>query len=143
MIRVSRPLLAAGFLLVVLVPANQARAEDGGAANCASGACDACGGGCGGCGGHAKAWLHGLFAHYEPYLTWYAPIPYWFPNYFFGPPYTSYQLCHYWTPPAVSAQIVRERILAINSQNPALLPPAKEPLPLPKLDKKEAPKNLP
>ena len=75
----------------------------------------------------------GLLRHYQPAVIWYEPYPYWWPQYF-GPPYTDYQVVQYVTPPAVSAEIVKERIAAINAANPALLPLAKEPLPLPKPD---------
>ncbi|HWG42588.1 MAG TPA: hypothetical protein VN688_07360 [Gemmataceae bacterium] len=134
MIRLSKPLLTAGFLLILLVPMNQARADD---------CCGASGGSCGGCsscgiGGRLSAW-----ANYEPSVTYYAPYPYWWPNYFAGPPYTSYQQVQYFTSPAESAQIVKERILAINSANPALLPLAKEPLPFPKPDPKKPADKLP
>jgi hypothetical protein len=46
------------------------------------------------------------------------------------------QLVQYWPPPAESAQIVKARILAINSANSAWLPIGKEPLPFPKPDQK-------
>jgi hypothetical protein len=72
---------------------------------------------------------------YEPSVTFYAPVPYWFPNYF-GPAYTSYLLVQYHTPPEISAQIVKARIIEINACNPALLPPPKEPLPFPKSETK-------
>jgi hypothetical protein len=134
MIRLSRFLFTAGLLLVVLAPVTAARAD-----NCCGSAGAGCGG-CGGCGHNGR--LSGLFQRYEPFVTWYAPVPYWFPNYF-GPAYTSYHLVHYWTPPAVSALVVKERILAINSANPALLPPPKEPLPFPKSDKKLPAEKLP
>lgn len=133
----SRFLLTAGFLLVVLVPMNQVRADDCGGTSCLS--CNSCGG-CASCG--VKAWLAGLCAHVEPDLTYYAPYPYWLPNYF-GPPGTPYQQVQYWTPPAESARIVKERIQAINAANPAMIPPGKEPLPFPKPDKKEPPTKLP
>jgi hypothetical protein len=134
MIRLSKPLLFAGLLFILLAPVERARADDG------------CDGGCGGCGGGChKARLGGHFHHteYEPSVTWYAPYPYWWPNYFYGPPRTDYAPVQYVTPPAESALIVKERILAINSTNPALIPPAKEPLPFPDRDKKELPGKLP
>jgi hypothetical protein len=109
-------LLVAGLLLITIgAGGNMARADDGGCA---------CGGGCG----------RGLFSHAEfvPNVTYYAPVPYWFPNYFNVPPYTDYQVVQYVTPPAETALIVRERILAINAANPALLTMPKEPLPFPK-----------
>jgi hypothetical protein len=133
MIRLSKPLITAGLLLILLVPMNQARADDCGGTS---------GGGCSGCGcssgGRLSAW-----AHFEPSVTYYAPYPYWFPNYFAVPPYTSYQQVQYWTSPAESAQIVKERIRAINSANPALLPLGKEPLPFPKPDSKRSAEKLP
>ncbi|MGH7222278.1 MAG: hypothetical protein ACRELF_03550 [Gemmataceae bacterium] len=75
-----------------------------------------------------------------PSVTYYAPYPYWWPQYF-GPPYTDYQLVQYGTPPAETAAIAKERILAINAGNPALLPPTKEPLPHPKPDKLPSPQK--
>jgi hypothetical protein len=69
---------------------------------------------------------------YVPNVTYYAPYPVWFPQYF-GPPYSDYQVVQYVTPPAESAAIVKARIIAINAGNPALLPPPPgEPLPPPK-----------
>jgi hypothetical protein len=134
MIRLSRSLFTAGLLLVLLAPVNHARADDG---------CNSAGSGCGGCGGcGAGGLLSRLCQRFEPSVTYYAPVPYWWPNYF-GPPHTSYQLVQYWTPPDVSAQNVKARILAINSANPALLPPPKEPLPFPKSDKKPPVEKLP
>lgn len=90
------------------------------------------GGGCGGCGGC------GLFSHaqFVPSVTYYAPYPYWWPQYF-GPPHTDYLVTQYVTPPAESAAVVKERIIAINAGNPALLPAPtipKEPLPYPKVN---------
>jgi hypothetical protein len=121
----SKPLFTAGLLLALLAPWQPSRADE---------YCGASGGGCGG--GCAKSRMCGRHAQFVPSVTFYAPYPYWWPNYF-GPPYTSYQLCQYWTPPAESARIVKERILAINAANPAMLPPEKEPLPFPKPDEKE------
>ena len=118
-------LLVAGLLLLTVgAGGSTARADDG-----------CCGGGCGGTGlfGHAK---------FVPSVTWYAPYPYWWPQYF-GPPYSDYQVVQYVTPPAESAAIVKERIIAINLGNPALLPLAKEPLPYPKPDAKEEPAKQP
>lgn len=118
-------LLVAGLLLITVgASGNMARAGDGGCCACASG----------GLVGHG---------HFTPNVTYYAPYPYWFPNYFYGPRYTDYQVVQYVTPPAESALIVRERILAINAANPALLTMPKEPLPYPKSDKKDAPARLP
>ncbi|HEY7326410.1 MAG TPA: hypothetical protein VH592_02130 [Gemmataceae bacterium] len=65
-----------------------------------------------------------------PNVTYYAPYPYWFPKYF-GPPYSDYQVVQYVTPPEVTAMVVKQRILAINATNPALLPAPKDTLPLP------------
>ncbi len=153
MIRLSSSLFAAGLLLVALAPVNHIRAGDGNTNACASGnnactggnnACtggNACGGGCGGGCGH-NSWSNRMHQRYEPSITYYAPVPYWYPNYF-GPPYTSYQLCQYHTPPDISAQNVKARIMAINSANPALLPPPKEPLPFPKSDTKPPVEKLP
>jgi hypothetical protein len=73
---------------------------------------------------------HGKFV---PNVTYYAVYPFWWPQYF-GPPHTDYLVVQYVTPPAESALIVKERILAINAGNPALLPAPKEPLPAPKKD---------
>jgi hypothetical protein len=87
--------------------------------------------------------MGGLFAQKEPVITWYEPYPYWWPQYFYGPPHSDYAPVQYVTPPAESAQIVKERILAINAGNPALLPPAKEPLPFPKPDQKAPQSKLP
>ncbi len=131
MTRLSKPLITAGFLLILLAPCNLVRADDCCGSSCAS---------CGSCGGKAR--LCGTHTQFEPSVTYYAPYPYWWPNYF-GPPHTSYQLCQYWTPPAESAQIVKDRILSINAANPAMLPLEKEPLPFPKADKKEPDTKLP
>lgn len=120
-------LLVAGLLLITVgAGGNPARADDG----CGSCACQ--GGKCGG----------GLFNHaqFVPAVTYYAPYPYWFPNYF-GPPYTDYLVVQYVTPPAESALIVKERILAINAGSAALLPLPNEPLPYPKPNGIEVPKN--
>ncbi len=110
-------LVVAGVLLVMV-------GSSGGMAM----ASDGCGCGCGNCGGYGL-----LHSNFQPAVTYYAPYPYWWPNYF-GPPYTDYQVVQYVTPPAVSAQVVKERIAAINAGNPALLPLVKEPLPFPKPD---------
>jgi len=69
-------------------------------------------------------------AAYAPNVTYYAPYPTWFPKYI-GVPYTDYQVVQYVTPPEVTVAIVKQRILAINAANPALLSPPKKPLPLP------------
>lgn len=109
-------LLVAGVLLITVgAGGNAARAEDG-----------CCGASCG---------ARGLFHHaaFVPNVTYYAVYPFWWPQYF-GPPYSDYQVVHYVTPPAETALIVRERILAINAGNPALLLMPKEPLPHPKPD---------
>jgi len=116
-------LLVTGLLLAVLgFGGNAARADDG-----------CCGGRCGG---------QGLFTHskFVPSVTYYAPYPYWWPQYF-GPPYSDYQVVQYVVSPAETAAIVKERILAINAGNPALLPLAKEPLPHPKVDEPSPPKK--
>ena len=68
---------------------------------------------------------------FVPNVTYYAVYPFWWPQYF-GPPYTDYLVVQYVTPPAESALIVKQRILAINAGNPALLPLTNEPLPRPK-----------
>lgn len=115
--------IVTGLLLVALgAGGSTAWAGDGG-----------CGSGCGG---------QGLFAHSEfvPNVTYYAPYPYWWPQYF-GPPYTDYLVVQYVTPPAETAATVKQRILAINAGNPALLPPPKEPLPHPKVDEPAPPKK--
>lgn len=84
----------------------------------------------------------GLFHHaqFVPNVTYYAVYPFWWPQYF-GPPYTDYLVVQYVSPPAETALLVKQRILAINAGNPALLPltngslpPVKEPLPPPKRD---------
>jgi hypothetical protein len=67
---------------------------------------------------------------YAPNITYYAPIPIWWPKYF-GVPYSDYQVSHYVTPPEVTAVMVKQRILAANAANPALLPAPKEALPFP------------
>lgn len=108
-------LLVAGVLLIAVgAGGTAARADDG----------------C--CGASCRA---GMFrpAEFVPNVTYYAPYPYWWPKYF-GPPYTDYLVVQYVTPPAESALIVKERILAINAGNPALLTMPKEPLPPPKKD---------
>lgn len=112
------------FLIALGAGGNTARAGDGG-----------CGGSCRG---------GGLLSHsqFVPNVTYYAPYPRWWPQYF-GPPYTDYQVVQYVASPAESAAIIRERILAINAGNPALLPLPKEPLPYPKTDKEKTPERLP
>lgn len=70
---------------------------------------------------------------WTPNVTYYAPYPWWWPQYF-GPPYSDYQVVQYVTPPAESAATVKDRIRAINAANPALLPMPSEPLPSPKQD---------
>jgi hypothetical protein len=115
-------LLVAGLLLVTVgAGGNMARAGEG---------CG-CGTNCGG----------GLFhrAEFVPNVTYFVPYPYWFPNYFNVPPYTDYQVVQYVTPPEVTAAMVKDRILAINAANPALLPMAKEPLPFPKVRTPKSP----
>lgn len=108
-------LFVVGVLLVTVgLGGNSARADDG---------CCACSCGGGGLFSHAKS---------APSFTYYAPYPYWFPQYFNVPPYTDYQVVQYVTPPAETAAIVKERILAINAGNPALPLPPKESLPYPK-----------
>lgn len=94
----------------------------GNAAHAGSGCGASCGGG-------------GLFAHnqFVPNVTYYATYPRWFPQYF-GPPYSDYLVSQYVTPPAETAAIVKQRILAINAVNPALLPAPKPTLPSPKPD---------
>ena len=135
--RFSTPLLTAGLLLLLLATARPAQAQNG----CGTG-CDSGCGGCGGCCG--KAGLGGQFHNAPPAVTWYAPYPWWWPQYFYGPPRSDYAPVQYTTPPAESALIVKERILAINSANPALIPPPKEPLPFPTPDKKDtSPTKLP
>lgn len=116
-------LLVAGLLLLTVGAGGAARAGDG-----------CCGGTCGGA---------GLFNHAEfvPNVTYYAPYPYWYPQYFAGPAHSDYLIIQYTTPPAESALIVKERILAINMGNPALLPMPKEPLPYPKPDVKVTPEK--
>jgi hypothetical protein len=69
---------------------------------------------------------------FVPDVTYYAPIPYWFPNYFYAPPYTDYQVVQYTTPPAETAAEIKARIASINAVNPALLPKSNELLPTPK-----------
>jgi hypothetical protein len=119
-------LLVAGLLLIGIGAGGaSARADDG----------------CCGCTG-ARG---GLFSHAEfvPNVTYYAPYPYWWPNYF-GPPYTDYQVVQYVSPPAATALIVKERIAAINAANPALLLPLPgEALPSPKSGKQEPGKPQP
>lgn len=66
-----------------------------------------------------------------PIITYYAPVPIWFPKYI-GPHYSDYLVIRYTTPPDVSAMIVKQRILTINAANPALLPAPKQPETLPK-----------
>lgn len=116
-------LIVVGALLIAVgAGGSPARAQEG-----------CCGASCG---------APGLFSHgrFVPNVTYYAVYPFWWPQYF-GPPYTDYLVVQYVTPPAESALIVKQRILAINAGNPALLPlgngplpPVKEPLPAPKKD---------
>jgi hypothetical protein len=111
-------LVVAGLLLVIV--------GSGGSVAMAGEGC-----GCGNCGGGGG---YGVFnSNFQPNIIFYAPDPWWWPNYF-GPPYSDYQVVQYVTPPAVSAEVVKERIAAINAANPALLPLGKEPLPFPKPD---------
>ncbi len=116
-------LLVVGLLLVTV-------GAGGNAAWAGNGGCS-----CGGSGMYP-------LSQFVPNVTYYAPYPYWWPQYF-GPPYSDYQVVQYVTSPAESAAIVRERILAINAGNPALLTLPKEPLPYPKADKNNAPERLP
>jgi hypothetical protein len=69
-------------------------------------------------------------AECAPNVTYYAPYPIWYPKYI-GPPYSDYLVVQYTTPPEMTAVIVKQRILAVNAANPALLSPPKETLPLP------------
>ena len=71
---------------------------------------------------------------FVPSVTYYAPYPLWYPKYFGPAPYSDYLVVQYTTPPAETAAIVKQRILAVNAANPALLPPSKESLPSPKPD---------
>lgn len=77
----------------------------------------------------------GMFHHAEfvPNVTYYAPYPHWFPQYF-GPPQSDYLVVQYAMPPAETAAFVKQRILAFNAANPALLPAPKAALPPPKPD---------
>lgn len=147
MLRVIKPLFTAGLLLIVLAPGDAARAQ-GTACGTGCASIDGCGG-CGGCGRASAFGRLGGWFHYEPFVTWYAPYPYWWPNYF-GPPRSDYLTIHYMTPPAETALIVKERIAAINAASGVLLPPAtqplmlpKEPLPFPKEKKQPAPDKQP
>jgi hypothetical protein len=79
---------------------------------------------------------------YAPYVTYYAPYPLWYPKYI-GPHYTDYQVVQYTTPPEMTAVVVRQRILAINATNPALLLAPKDTLPLPAPEALPAPKDRP
>lgn len=114
-------LLVTGLLLIALGTGGGMARADGG--NCAGGSC-------------------GRFAHthYAPNVTYYAPYPIWFPKYI-GTPYTDYQVVQYVTSPAESAAIVKQRIMAINAGNPALLPAPAESLPSVKPDKLPAPQK--
>lgn len=107
-----------GVLLIALgVGGNAARAEDG---------CNSC---------HRKAGC--LFSrnnNWTPNVTYYAPYPWWWPQYFVGAPHSDYQVSQYITPPAETAAAVKERLRVINASNPALLPAASERLPAPKQD---------
>jgi hypothetical protein len=125
MSRLCKLLLTAGLLPLLFALGDRVRAEDvSGGANC----------GRPGIGGRLSAWFH-----YEPNVTWYVPYPYWWPQYF-GPSHTDYQFVQYWTPPAETALMVKERIRAINGANPILLSAPNESLPFPKIDKNEVPK---
>jgi|GEM_PF-2820860 hypothetical protein len=66
-----------------------------------------------------------------PNVTYYAPYPIWYPQYIGPAPSTDYLVVQYMTPPAETAASVKQRILAANAANPALLPAPKGPLPLP------------
>lgn len=128
---IRRSFLTTGLLLIVFASGSAVRADG----------CGDCCGNCGGCGGSGR---NARFAHKEPNIVWYAPLPVWWPNYFaYGPGGTPYQVVQYNTSPAESAQLVKARILAINSENPAVLPHAPEPLPLPQSDKRQTPTKLP
>ncbi len=108
------------FLIVVGVSGNAARA-------------DGC---CGSCRG--RGWFDQ--STFVPNVTYYAPYPLWYPQYF-GPPYSDYQVVQYVTPPAETAAIVKKRIMAINAANPALPPAAKESLSSPRLEKLPPPQK--
>jgi hypothetical protein len=69
---------------------------------------------------------------YAPYVIYYAPYPIWYPKYIGPVPYSDYLVVQYVTPPAETAVIVKQRILAVNAANPVLLPAPKEPLPSPR-----------
>jgi hypothetical protein len=77
-----------------------------------------------------------------PNVTYYAPYPIWFPKYI-GAPYSDYQVVQYVTPPEVTAMVVKQRILAIQATNPALVPAPKEALPFPPPDALRAPRGEP
>lgn len=112
-------MLVVGLLLITVGASdNAARADEG----CCASKCNGGGGRC-------------AHAEFVPNITYYAVYPYWFPQYFYGPRYTDYQVVQYVMPPAETAAMVKERILAINAGNPALLPTTKEPLPFPKAHK--------
>jgi hypothetical protein len=81
----------------------------------------------------------GCGANFAPNVTYYAPYPWWWPQYF-GPPHTDYQVVQYVTPPAESAAAVKSRIRVINAANPALLPMPSEQLGPPKQDVLPPPK---
>lgn len=68
---------------------------------------------------------------FVPNVTYYAPYPWWWPQYF-GPPHSDYQVVQYFTPPAETAAMVKARLRVINAANPALLPLPSEMLPAPK-----------
>jgi hypothetical protein len=76
-------------------------------------------------------------AQCPPNVTYYAPYPIWYPQYIGPTPYTDYLVVQYGMPPAETAAIVKQRILAIKAANPALLPAPKELIPPPR------PANLP
>jgi hypothetical protein len=62
---------------------------------------------------------------YAPNIIYYAPYPIWYPKYIGPAPYSDYLVVQYVTPPAETAAIVKQRILAVNAANPALLPAPK------------------
>jgi hypothetical protein len=68
---------------------------------------------------------------FAPNITYYAPCPWWFPQYF-GPPHSDYLTVQYVTPPAETAAIVKQRIRSLHAANPALWSAPKELLPPPK-----------
>jgi hypothetical protein len=88
------------------------------------------------CEGGLAAWYHTPF---EPFVTWYAPNPWW-PNYF-GPPYpaTDYLVVQYPGSPAETALAVRNQLAMMGI--PPLGAKTKEPLPPPRPEDKEPPKG--